>query len=215
MKTEDLIETLAANLEPVAPLWRPAARAVVWLAGAGLYVALLTLAMAQSGAMTVGVGPFLIASQLGAVATSLLAARAAFASVVPGRAKGVLVWPVIAAVVWLGALVAGAFARPEPDPVLGADSEWVCVGVILLGGAPLLAVLVAMLRRGAPLRPSTSAALAAVAVGALANVGACFSRPHTDDAVTLVWHGGAILALTLLCIAAAPRVLTWRASAPR
>jgi hypothetical protein len=56
-----------------------------------------------------------------------------------------------------------------------------------------------MLRRGAPFTPGTTAAFAALAVGALANIGACFWRPHAVDDVTLVWHGGTIFALVLAC----------------
>ena len=90
---------------------------------------------------------------------------------------------------------------------MAARHEWWCVGVILIGGAPLLAALVVMLRRGATLTPTMTGALAAIAVGALANVAACFWRPHPNDDVTFVWHGGAILALVLLCVCGAGFVL--------
>jgi hypothetical protein len=108
--------------------------------------------------------------------------------------------------VWLGSLIA---AGGEPASIVGAQHEWLCVAVILVGGAPLLAVLAAMLRRGAPLNPAVTAAFAALAVGTLANVGACVSQPHADHYVTLVWHGGAILALALACVLGARLVLRW------
>jgi hypothetical protein len=37
----------------------------------------------------------------------------------------------------------------------------------------------------------------------LGSVAACVARPHPDDAITLVWHGGAIVALALGCMSAA------------
>jgi hypothetical protein len=63
--------------------------------------------------------------------------------------------------------------------------------------------MAALLRRGAPFTPGTTAAFAALAVGAVTNIGACFWRPHNVDDVTLVWHGGAILALVLACVLSA------------
>jgi hypothetical protein len=60
-----------------------------------------------------------------------------------------------------------------------------------------------MLRRGAPLNPPATATLAALSVGMLGSVAACVARPHPDDAITLVWHGGAIVALALGCMWAA------------
>jgi hypothetical protein len=54
-----------------------------------------------------------------------------------------------------------------------------------------------------------TATLAALAVGGLANVAACVSHPHTDNAVTLVWHGATILALVLLSAWRSRFVLTW------
>ncbi len=212
MKTDDLIDRLATDLAPVTPLRRPGWRAAAWAVGAGLYVLALTVAMAQPGVPIETVGRLLLVSQIAAAATGVLAVLAAFASVVPGHSRGVFAWPIVAAVVWLGALAAGSIGGAHVGTVLGAESEWVCVAVIVLGGAPLVAVLAAMLRHGAPLRPSTTGALVAVAAGALTNVGACFSRPHTDDAVTLAWHGGAVLALVVLCVLASRFVLNWRST---
>jgi hypothetical protein len=212
MNTNELIEGLARSLAPVKPLWRPGKRAVAWLLGAATYVALLTLSISEHGTLSNAGSSTLLLTQLAAVVTCFLASRAAFASVIPGYAKSVLVWPVLAAAVWLAALVWVAPWRTEPATVLAARHEWWCVGVILLGGAPLLAALVLMLRRGAAFTPTTTGALAALAVGALANVAACFWRPHPNDDISLVWHGGAVLALVLVCVCGARFVLIERRS---
>jgi hypothetical protein len=100
----------------------------------------------------------------------------------------------------------------ERGTVLAARHELWCVALILLGGAPLVAVLTAMLRRGAPLNPIRTATLGAVAAGSLANVAACVWAPHRDGVTAFFWHGGAILVLVLACAAGAPFVLTWRAA---
>jgi len=217
METDRLIEQLAANLEPVEPLRSPGRRAAAFMLGATLYVALLTLALARPGAAGRGLDPAVLVPQLVALAASLLAVRAAFASVVPGHDRSTLVWAAIGAVAWVGALAVGAFGfggSAEHVAVLGARHEIWCVALILAGGAPLVAALAAQLRRGAPLRPITTATLAAVAVGSLANLAACLWTPHADGVSAFFWHGGAILALVLTCAAGAPFVLSWRATRP-
>jgi hypothetical protein len=211
MNTNDLIEELAKNLAPVEPLWRSGRRAAVWLIGAAVYVGVLVLAMSEPDGAANLIDASVALPQLTAIVTGVLAATAAFASVVPGRSMRVLVWPAIAALVWLGTLIIGA-RLDQPTAILAAEHEWLCVGLILFGGAPLLAWLAVMLRRGAPLNPAVTAALAAIAVGTLANVGACFWRPHTNEEITLVWHGGTILVLALVCIWGARFVLTWGAA---
>ncbi|HET8698320.1 MAG TPA: NrsF family protein [Gammaproteobacteria bacterium] len=195
MNTDELIQRLASDLAPVEPLRRPAKRAAAWLVGAGLYVGVFLLLTRSGGAFT---DRGTLWAQLAALAACVLAALAAFASVVPGHSRVVFVWPLIAVLAWLGMLVAGATWPGEA--VTEARHELACVGLIVLGGAPLLVALAAMLRRGAPFQPAVTGAFAALAVGALTSAGACFWRPHADDAVTLIWHGGAILAVVVACV---------------
>jgi hypothetical protein len=211
MNTNDLIDTLVKDLTPVKPLRQPGVRATVWLLGAAVYIAAVTAGMPESGAAVAG-SPQLLLAQLAAVVTGVLAATAAFVSVVPGHSRRWFVLPLIAAAVWIATLVGAAPPAAFEPPILGATREWLCIAQIVLGGAPLLAVLAVMLRRGAPLNPALTAALSALAVGILANVGACYSHPHTENGVTLVWHGGAILALVLASVAGGRLVLRWRRS---
>jgi hypothetical protein len=213
MQTNDLIENLAKDLAPVRPLRRPGLRAASWLAGAAVYVAALTALMPQSSAALAG-GGSLLPVQLAAVATGVLAALAAFASVVPAYSRGWFALAAVAAGVWVGVLVGTAPQAAAQSPILGETREWLCIAQILLGGAPLLVLLGAMLRRGAPLNPALTAALAALAVGILANVGACYSHPHGENGVTLVWHGGAIVALVLAAAVGGRFVLRWRGQMP-
>jgi len=213
MNTDRLVEQLAARLEPVEPLRAPGRRTATFMLGATLYVALLTLVIARPGAAGRGADLAILVPQLVALAASLLAVHAAFASVVPGHERSTLVWAVMAVVAWVGALaITSLGASAERGTVLGARHELWCVAVILLGGVPLVAVLAAMLRRGAPLNPIRTATLGAVAVGSLANVAACIWAAHPSGPAALFWHGGAILVLVLACAAGAPFVLTWRAA---
>lgn len=215
MNTNDLIENLARGLKPAAPLWRPGRRAAAWFIGAAFYVGVLVAGTSAVYADTEGAGTVFWASQIAAVVTGLLATRAAFASVVPGSPTRSRVWVVSAALVWFGTLAAASPWDLEPASILAASHEWICVGFIVIGGAPLMLVLAVMLRRGAPLNPATTAALAALAVGALANVGACLSLPHASSVVTLAWHGGVVLALVSVAALSGHLVFEWSAARSR
>jgi hypothetical protein len=212
MNTKDLIEDLARGLTPVAPLWRPGKRAVAWSLGAAFYVGFAVVVMRAVGSDAGGAGPGLWISQIAAVVLGLLACRAAFGSVVPGLANHSPVWVGLAALVWLGSLVASSPWNFDWAIVAGASHEWLCVGFIAIGGAPLMLALITMLRRGAPLRPGATAAFAALAVGALANVGACLSLPHANSAVTFAWHGGAVVTLVAAAALTGHLVFRWMPS---
>jgi hypothetical protein len=206
MNTNDLIARLTRDLAPAPPLRNPWRRASAWLLGAVAYVAALTLVMLDPASAAGSRYAALLVPQLAALLTAVIAAAAALASVVPGHSRKLMAWPVLAAVLWAGTLALGASAGGASD---SPHREWLCVAQIVLGGAPLLAVLVFMLRRGAPLDVGLTAALAALAVGALTNVGACYSHPHTDTLLTLVWHGGAIAGMALLGFSTGRFVFTW------
>ena len=215
MNTNDLIENLARGLEPVAPLWRPGTRAAIWLLGAVFYVGILVVGMSAVRAGAAGVGAGFWVSQIAAIVVGLLASRAAFVSVIPGLPTHAHVWAGLAALVWLGTLVAASPWDFDWATVLGASHEWVCIGFIVIGGTPLMLVLTVMLRRGAPLNPAATAALAALAVGATANVGACLSLPHTNSAITLVWHGGVVMVLAAVAALTAGLIFGWSAGQSR
>jgi hypothetical protein len=111
-------------------------------------------------------------------------------------------------------LAATSRADADWSALSSATHEWWCVGFIVAGGEPLLAVLAWMLRRGAPLNPATTAAFAALSVAALANVGACISLPHANNAVTLAWHGGVIAVVTVGAAACGRLLFSWHLAWP-
>ena len=199
MNTNDLIQNLSRDLAPVRPLRRPGVRAVAWIAGAAVYVAALTALLAKTGSPIDLAEPRVWLPHLAAIAACLLASWAAFASVIPGHSRRPAAWAVIGVLVWIAAVVIASRWDADLETVVGAGHEAACVVMIIGGGAPLLVVMAVLLRRGAPFTPGATAAFAALAVGALTNIGACFWRPHAVDDVVLFWHGGAILALVLAC----------------
>jgi hypothetical protein len=212
MNTDRLIESLARDLRPAPALRAPSARAAWWFLGAVAYLGVLTLMMTSGADVAAnGISWRFVFPQVAAMLTGAAAAVAAFASTVPGFSRRVLLLPVAAAMVWVGSLVVGAALEWRHADATGIMTfqEWLCVAMIVFGGAVPGAGMGLMLRKGAPVTPRVTAALGVLAVTALANVGACVSHPHLSSAVTLVWHGCTILALVALAAAGGHLVLTW------
>jgi hypothetical protein len=67
-----------------------------------------------------------------------------------------------------------------------------------------------MLRRGAPLTPSSTAALAALAAAGIGNF--CVRLVHAEDVslMLVVWHVGGMFLLTAATAAAGRRLLNWK-----
>jgi len=146
---------------------------------------------------------------------ALTAAFAAFASVVPGYDRRVLLLPLVPLVAWLASLGEGCWRNWV---ALGADgltlrADWDCLPpAILIGIVPSIAMVV-MLRRGAPLVPRISIALGALAVAALANLGLRLFHVGDASVMVLFWHLGAAAVLTGLAALTGRRVLHWRHAA--
>jgi hypothetical protein len=212
MTTDTLIERLARELQPVRALPRPAVRTAMWISGAAIYLALIAVPLtsrADVAANTAGGIRFFI-PQLLAIVTGIVAAVAAFASVIPGYSRRLWIAAATAAATWAASLAIaarGQWSQPL-DPAL--PSEWVCVALIVGSGAPLMFAIARMLRRGALFNPALTAALGALAVTSLASVGACITHPHTNNAVTLVWHGITLLVLVIVSAMMSRRILIRR-----
>jgi hypothetical protein len=209
MTTDTLIERLARELRPVQPLPHPGVRAAMWVGGAAFWLAVIAVPLtsrADIAANSAG-GVWFLLAQLLAIVTGIVAAAAAFASVVPGYSRSAAMGTAAAAAAWMASLAVGAW-RQWSDPVdPSLPSEWVCVVLIVASGAPLMLVFSRMLRRGAVFHPVLTATLAAVAVTLLANAAACMTHPHTNNAVTFVWHGLLLLAVATVSAIAGPRLL--------
>jgi len=146
------------------------------------------------------------------LATALTAALAAFASVVPGYDRRILLIPLLPLAVWLASLGEGCWRNWV---ALGADgltlrTDWDCLPpAILIGIVPAIAMVV-MLRRGAPLLPRISIALGALAVAALANLGLRLFHVGDASVMVLFWHLGGAAVLVGIGALAGRRVLYWR-----
>jgi len=198
MKTEDLMAGLARDVRPVRRLRHPWLRATTWVAATTIYLAAVVLLMAPPGRLAAAFGDLrFLFEQLAAGLVGLTAGAAALATVVPGRSRGVFMAPIAAGALWITIVAIGcvqdAFRyRATAIPI---QMDWPCVAAIVMIGALPAVALVHMLRRGAPLTPRITLALAALSVAALANASACLVRQHDTSITVLLWHGTTVLAL--------------------
>jgi hypothetical protein len=213
-----LIRSLAADLAPVRGLWPPVARAACYLAAVlvlGLVIASFSdLAMMRHRFLTV---PDMWLAALGALATGVLAAFAAFELSLPDRAAGWAWLPLPGLVLWLGASGVGCIGRWGET---AAGSGWAfdadgCVGFLIGLSVPLSVLLLWMLRRGFSVRPGLTALMAGLASAGL--VAALLNLFHPFDAASLdiAVHGSAVGLVVLANRLLAGRLLAGRPSRVR
>ncbi len=212
MKTDALIDSLAREAGPVRPLASPLRRLGGWLA----------IALGFALAMVWAIGPrpdlaerllearFLL-EQGAALVTAITAALAALALTMPDAARFWRWLPVIPGAAWLGTLGLGClrdWAQMGPAGLRITPDPECFVYIALIGSLPLL-VLVLMLRKGAPLRPSWTLALAALAAAAIGNF--ALRLFHTQDAalMVLVWQVGAVALIAAIAGLCGRQVLRW------
>lgn len=215
--TDDLIRQIAAAAAPVRRLPSPWRRALLWLALAVPYAAVVIWFYPATPAVSAMHGTRFFIEEFAAAVTAIAAAWAAFCSTVPGYDRRVLWLPLVPLALWLATLGGGCVSDWLQFGVKGVTlrPDWNCLPPSLLLGWLPLTVMVLMLRRGAPLRPHVSVLLGALAVAALANVG--LQLFHIGDAsiIVLFWHLGGALTLSVLIGSAGTLVLNWRQARAR
>jgi hypothetical protein len=208
--TDDLLRRLAAAGTPARPLARPWARAAIWCAASLSYAGLLSVVWPRYGAGLLMDRSFAI-EQAAALATAVTAAAAAFATVVPGYSRRLLLAPLVPLIVWAGSLGRTCAhdwsASGSLPPIL---IHWFCLPATVIAGLVPAIAIVAMLRHGAPMTPRLTTAFAGLAVAGIANVGGRFVHPLDASFVVLAWHFAAVFALAAAASSLGDRVFSWR-----
>jgi hypothetical protein len=158
---------------------------------------------------------WLFVVELGAgLATGAIAAVAAFATTIPGIDRRFLLLPLLPLALLVASVGYGCVDdwMRLGDAALTLRPDWICVSAIVLIGAGPAATITYMLRRGAPLTPHITTALAGLAAAGLANVALRLILAEEESVVVLVWHIGAIMLLTALAGLAGRYVLSWRST---
>jgi len=213
METDELISVLARTSAPVQPLPSPWLRAMVWLALSLVYAALVTLMMGVRPDLLAMVGDSRFDIEQGAaLATGVAAAVAAFAATIPGYDRRVLLAPVPPLTLWLGSLGQGCLSAWMTQGAAGLElrSDWLCLPAMIAAGAVPAIAIVLMLRRGAPLLPHTTVALAGLAAAGIGNFALRFFHAEDASIMVLVWQFGTVVLLTGVSAALGRRVLCWR-----
>ncbi len=212
MRTEEFAQALASEMTPVRRLGSPGRRLAYWLFISIPYALLLILAMGARADIGVKVTEVRFMFEVGsAFLTSVLAAAAAFCAECPGRPLLERLAPLPALAVWLGCLGEGCW---RSWIAFGADGlrihpDLECIPGILLAGLVPGMVIFYMIRKGAPVAPVTTSALATLAA---ASLGAGLLRLlHIQDAsiMLLTWQFGSVAILTALGALTGRRLLKW------
>jgi hypothetical protein len=211
MRTDDLIRAMAVDAAPKRPVW-------IGLTG-GLVAAALTVGLV--GLSLVGMRPDLGAAlQQAAVLLKLVfpwvLAAGAFGAALRLARPGAVVggWALLVVIVVLivaAGIVAQMMVMPKDawfQAFMGSTRRF-CLAYISMMAAPLLAVVLLGLRRGASTRPGVSGAVAGLLAGSVA--AGIYAMHCTEDSPLFygAWYGLAILIATGAGALAGRRVLRW------
>lgn len=199
MNTPDLIDLLAADARPVRRLRHPALRTFSWLALPLLLFGLLAVAHGLRADLAQQFGrPDFVLGWAAALATGALAAAACFMLNLPDRSRAWGLLPLPALALWVGGIGHGCLANWVE---LGADGLQAgetarCFATVLVTSLPLWLALVAMLRRGAVLRPRALAWTAGLAVAAFSAAAVSLFHAIEASAMVLLWNFGLAAVVT-------------------
>ena len=215
-ETDALIGTLAECAAPVSRLRSPHVRMATWFMISLAFAALVVAAMG----LRPDIGdklrePRFVTEVVAALMTSMLAAGAAFCAGCPGRPLWERFAPLPALAVWLASIGSGcwdAWLSHGPDG-LRITPDLMCFPYIVLVGSLPAVLILAMIRRGAPIAPITATMLASLAAAALG--AAALRLFHMQDAslMVLVWHVGSVALLTGIGALMGRSFLRWPQSA--
>jgi len=201
VQTDRMIQSLAAQLQPVRRLRSPLLRALLWLAVVGIIAALLI-------AHAVGLTIFLqrvavtrVAVETAATAlTAVTAVIAAFELSVPGHSPRWAMLPVLPLLTWLAASGLGCLAnglRLHGSGGFSGESPH-CFAFITGVSVPLALGLFWMLRRARPIDPLPVAALGTLGAAATAAFLLQFIHPFDVTVIDLALHLAAVVLVVLV-----------------
>jgi hypothetical protein len=195
MKTDQIIEQLAADLTPVRVLAAPWRRALLWLLVVSAISAAAVLRFAHLGAVLPRLTTPRVAIESAATGlTAIAAVVAAFELSLPDRSARWMWLPVPPLLVWLAASGLGCLRNGlslhEPEGLAGDSPH--CFLFITALSVPLAVALFAMLRRARPLDALPVAAMGTLGVAATAAAVLQFFHPFDVTVIDLALHLAAI-----------------------
>ncbi|WP_134679581.1 NrsF family protein [Paracoccus ravus] len=210
---KDLIDRLVSELQPVSP--RAVERGLLTSLGIGLMGAaalmLFVLGPRQDWAAMIGSVAFQAKLVYAAVLTlTALAALRRLARPVARAPLARRVLPIILGLTGVIAIAALIHAPPEDRRgLLMGSTALVCPFLIALLAAPILAMLLAALRRLAPTRPTQAGAAAGLLAGAGAAFVYSFHCPESGLPFVALWYNAGILLCSAVGAALGRHMLRW------
>jgi hypothetical protein len=193
MQTEQLIESLAAQLQPVRRMPAPVLRALGWLATIGVIGLLLVLRYANLELFMHRLRlPHVALAWAGSSLTAITAIVAAFELSIPGRSRRWAWLPLPTFALWLGASGVGCFNNDLGWGALPGGESTGCFMFIAAASVPLALVLFWMLRRAHPIAPLPVALLGTLGVAATAASLLQFFHPFDATLIDLSFHLAAV-----------------------
>lgn len=213
MKTDELIDMLGTNLEPVKRGELRNTLVVALTVGA---VAAICLMLGIFGVPTDAFGRDYLALKAVALAFTLGLAGAGASFLVscarPGDAgrKPLVVIGLLFFAVLSAGLLALALTHPAAWGGMVFGAQWAaCLICIPLFAIAPFASLVWALRRGAPTNLVRTGAVMGLVAGALGAAVFAFHHPTGSIPFILIWYGGPIVACALVGAILGPRLLRW------
>ncbi len=201
MQTDELIESLAAQLQPVRRLRAPLQRALLWLARVGAVSVVLIVREAHLGIFMQRMAtPRVMVDCIATALTAITAIIAAFELSVPGHSPLWSALPLPPFLLWLGASGMGCLANGLSlhGPGGFAGESYVRFAFIAAASVPLAAGLFWMLRRARPIAPLPVAAMGTLGVAATAAFILQFFHPFDVTVIDLSLHLAAVALVILV-----------------
>ncbi|TXH38887.1 MAG: DUF1109 domain-containing protein [Rhodospirillaceae bacterium] len=218
MKTEDLIDRLAWDLRPVKRLPSPAVRTLFWIVPLVVGSAFLLLGLGRPDALqTLGIKLQRL-EILVALATSIVAAFAAFSSGNPGRSLWVAYLPVPLLVIWACILMFSLWNNADGGrlDMTQFRPAWSCIFLFVSFALFPMITLTLMLRRAAPILRDRAVVLGGIASASLAVLMLRLDLFHAPNQMPEMFteHLGGLLMLAGLTAAMSKWLLPDRLSCP-
>lgn len=217
--TDRLIAQLAAHAQPVRPLPSPLRRTALWAMLAAAMIAMIAAAYGPRAGLHAELSrPSAMLEWISSIATSLFAAYAAFQISVPGRAAAWQWLPLPPLLLWLGGLGWGCmqdYAQIGREALVVDSDSAECAIAITVTSLPLGMLMLVMVRHAGIIRPAATAMLAALSAAALSAAGVSLHHSGENALMTLLWHLGAVLLLSLVCRLLGRPLFAWIGHAKR
>ncbi len=203
---DELRARVARDLRPVRPLLPPWKRALLLAPAAALAFAAVPGALGLRGDLST-IGPLLAwGGSLAQLGVALVLITAALREAVPGEASSGTSARLLLVGGGLLMFILGLTTHvvsPEHGPRVESFHDWLfCWRGAVLAGLPLLLLLLVLLARGLAMRPGLAGALAGMGAGAAVDGGWRIYCNYSNPSHVFLSHGGAVLALTVLGVAA-------------